>query len=220
VTDRAWIIAADDLALWDECRRCFYLAAAMDFPRPATANRLAALARGLLTGLQGARSDKIADGMPSGLLDVGCHQLRSAPLNVPVPDRAYRCVLRGDAEVVLQLDGRACGVVEVIVGTPDPATLTLSSRRLHAWAHAVETPGAGESRTVSALGVLAFEPDNDGRAGVSGGAWRWTLIARDDAAFFGFLAEALTLLATPTPPGGTALCAWCVYRDASRRTGY
>ena len=220
MTDRTWIIAPDDLALWDECRRCFYLAAAMDFPRPATGNRLATrLHRGLLSGLQGARSDKIADGMPSGLLDVGCHQLRSTPLSVPVPDRAYRCVIRGDADVVLQFDGRACGVVDVIVGMPDPATLSLTTRRLHAWAHAVETPGAGESRTVSALGVLAFEPDNDGRAGVSG-AWRWMPIARDDATFFGFLAEALTLLASPTPPGGTALCAWCVYRDASRRTGY
>jgi len=33
-------------------------------------------------------------------------------------------------------------------------------------------------------------------------------------------AEALSVLAQPSPPGGTALCTWCVYRDASRRTGY
>jgi hypothetical protein len=220
VTDRVWVIAPNDLALWDQCRRCFYLAAAADFPRPAVPNRLTSLiGRRLLSGLQGARADKIADGMPSGLVDVGRHALRSAPLSVQVPDRAYRCVIRGDLDVVLRLDGDACGLVEVVVGTSEPAALAVNARRLHAWAQAVETPGSGERRAVSVLGVLAFEPENDGPAGVTG-AWRWTPIERDDATFFGFLAEALTLLARPTPPGGTALCAWCVYRDASRRTGY
>jgi hypothetical protein len=43
---------------------------------------------------------------------------------------------------------------------------------------------------------------------------------RDDSSFYGFLAEALSLLERPEPPGGTPLCAWCVYRDASRRTGH
>ena len=72
---------------------------------------------------------------------------------------------------------------------------------------------------MSALGVLAFEPEDDGAAGVTG-TWRWAPIVRDDPAFFGFLAEALSVLAQPAPPGGTPLCAWCVYRDAGRRTGY
>ena len=220
MTDRTWVLAPNDLALWDQCRRCFYLAAAAEFPRPATPNRLAAvIGRRLLSGLQGARADKIADGMPSGLVDVGRHALRSAPLSVQVPDRAYRCVIRGDLDVVLRLEGEACGLVEVVVGAPEPTALAVHARRLHAWAHAVETPGAGRSKAVRALGVLAFEPENDGPAGVTG-AWHWTPIERDDATFFGFLAEALSVLAQPAPPGGTALCTWCVYRDASRRTGY
>jgi hypothetical protein len=36
---------------------------------------------------------------------------------------------------------------------------------------------------------------------------------------FGFLAEVLSVLERPEPPGGAPLCDWCVYRDASRRTG-
>jgi len=31
--------------------------------------------------------------------------------------------------------------------------------------------------------------------------------------------EALSVLEKPGPPGGAPLCPWCVYRDASRRTG-
>ena len=220
MTDRSWVIAPDDLALWDQCRRCFYLAAAAEFPRPPAPHRTAALlGRRLLSGLQGARADKIADGMPSGLVDVGRHALRSAPLAVQVPDRAYRCVIRGDLDVVLRLEGDACGLAEVVVGAPEPAAVAVHARRLHAWAQAVETPDAGAGKAVRALGVLAFEPEDDGAAGVTG-TWRWAPIVRDDPAFFGFLAEALSVLAQPAPPGGTPLCAWCVYRDAGRRTGY
>jgi hypothetical protein len=220
VSDRAWVLAPNDLALWDQCRRCFYLATAAGFPRPSTPNRLASvIGRRLLSGLQGARADKIAEGMPAGLIDVGRHALRSAPLSVQLPDTTYRCVIRGDLDVVLRLEGERCAVIEVVIGMPEPAALPVHARRLHAWAQALETPGAGERKTVTALGVLAFEPENDGSSGVTG-TWRWTPIARDDATFFGFLAEALSVLAQPSPPGGTALCTWCVYRDASRRTGY
>src|SRR5258708_6488307 len=124
VTDRTWVLAPNDLALWDQCRRCFYLAAAAEFPRPASPNRATSLiGRRLLSGLQGARADKTADGMPAG-----------------------------------------------------PVAVT--------------------------------------------GVWRWTEIPRDEAAVYGCVAEALSVVAEPAPPGGTPLCTWCVYRDASRRTGY
>jgi hypothetical protein len=214
------VLSADDLPLWDQCRRCFYLALAADFPRPAAPNELTALvASSLLPGLQGARGDKIADGMPVGLIDVAHHALRSAPLTVQVPDRAHRCVIRGELDAVLRLEGDAWALGAVVVGVPDASALTAHVRRLHAWTQAVETPDVGPRHEVRALGVLAFEPDTAGPAGLNGG-WRWTPIERDDASFFGFLAEALSELARPAPPGGTALCPWCVYRDASRRTGY
>ena len=173
----------------------------------------------LLAALHGMRSDKVVDGAPAGLVDVGRRTLRSAPLAVQVPDRAYRCVIRGDLDVALHLDGDAWGLAAVVIGAPDASVLSAHARRLHAWTHAVETPEIGARHNVQALGVLAFEPDTAGPTGLSG-MWRWTPIERDDASFFGFLAEALSLLARPSPPGGTALCPWCVYRDASRRTGY
>jgi hypothetical protein len=68
-----------------------------------------------------------------------------------------------------------------------------------------------------------FEPqhflsETGGLGSLTGGV-RWIEIARDDAALFGFLAEVLSVLDRSEPPGGAPLCQWCVYRDASRRTG-
>ena len=220
MSDRVFVLAPTQLDLWDQCRRCFYLAAAAKFPRPTPAAGASALiSQRLLSGLQGARADKVADGMPSGLVDVGRHALSSAPLPVQVPDGVFRCVIRGDLHLVIRLEGAACALAELTIGVPDAATLGALTRRLVAWAQAVEKPERGSAQSVPALGVLAFEPDQGGPTGVTG-AWRWMPVVRDDAELYGFLAEALSALAQPRPPGGTALCPWCVYRDAGRRTGF
>jgi len=58
----------------------------------------------------------------------------------------------------------------------------------------------------------------EGRA-ILTGSLRWIEVPRDDGAFFGFLAEVISVLDAPEPPGGAPMCQWCVYRDASRRTG-
>lgn len=216
MSERVWTLAPGDLgALWDECRRCFYLAAGAGFPRPAPVAD-DAVGRHLLAGLRGRRTERLARGMPAGVLAVGHRSVQSEPLSIGVPDGSYRCVIRGALDAILALDDGTLGVLEVASAPPfAPA----GPRRLHAWAHALESAGAGK---VTALGALVFEPAPgapDGPAGVSG-AWTWEPVERDDSAFYGFLAEALSLLERPEPPGGTALCPWCVYRDASRRTGY
>lgn len=85
------------------------------------------------------------------------------------------------------------------------------------------TLAPADTGKVSALGVLLFEPTAAPPAGGAvsvTGSWEWIPLERDDAGFYGVLAEALSLLERPEPPGGTPLCAWCVYRDASRRTGH
>lgn len=216
MSDRVWALAPDDLGtLWEECRRCFYLAAGAGFPRPA-AERADSLERSLVAALGGRRTERVAAGLPAGVLEAGHRSVQSEPLSVQVPDASYRCVIRGALELLIVLDDATLGVVE-IAGAE--ATGAARRRRLHAWATALESAGAGK---VSTLGVLRFEPAApraDAPASVSG-AWTWAPVERDDSAFYGFLAEALSLLERPAPPGGTPLCPWCVYRDASRRTGY
>jgi hypothetical protein len=215
MSDRIWTLAPTDLgSLWEDCRRCFYLAAGgAAFPRPASGAE-ASLAL-LTAALGGRRTDSVASGMPAGVLEAGHRSVQSQPLSIQVPDYSYRCVIRGALDVTIALDDATLGVLEVASAEPRAAARV---RRLHAWAHALESAGAGK---VSSLGVLVFEPKPAARGPVSvSGSWEWVPLERDDAAFYGVLAEALSLLERPQPPGGTPLCAWCVYRDASRRTGY
>jgi hypothetical protein len=219
VSARIWSLSPDDLGtLWDECRRCFYLAAGAGFPRPLAASAAAqGVERRLVSGLGGRRTETVAVGMPAGVVEHAHRSVQSEPISVQVPDQWLRCHIRGALDLLLALDDKTLGVVEVAM---EASTAGARSRRLHAWAHALESAGAGK---VTALGVLLFEPRSP-RApeapAVVPGSWGWEPIERDDSAFYGFLAEALSLLEQPTPPGGTPLCPWCVYRDASRRTGY
>jgi hypothetical protein len=216
MSDRIWTLAPADLGtLWEECARCFYLGAGGEFPRPV--GGADASLELLVSALEGRRTERVAAGMPGGVLEVGHRSVQSQPLSIQVPDSSYRCVIRGALDLTVALDDATLGVVEVARAEPRTAA---RGRRLHAWAHALESAGAGK---VTALGVLLFRPapsaPADAPVSVTG-SWEWLPFERDDSTFYGFLAEALSLLERPVPPGGRPLCPWCVYRDASRRTGY
>jgi hypothetical protein len=209
---------ADFTSLWDACTRCFYLAIASGFPRPrADAPPATPMIDRIAAGLAGRRTETLAPGMPAGVLETGARKVQSAPIDVQVPEGILRCVLQGTLDFVVRGDDGAYTVVQLAVGEPENADATATARRLHAYAHALE-----RDDTVAGLGVLSFEADGVTAAPSAltlTGQLSWRPIARDESSFFGFLAEALTLLERPTPPPGTALCPWCVYRDASRRTG-
>ena len=209
---------ADFTSLWDACTRCFYLAVASGFPRPRSdAAASSPMMDRIAAGLAGRRTDTLAAGMPAGVLETAPRKVQSAAIDVQVPEGILRCVIQGTLDFAVRGDDGAYTVVVLEVGEQQHAEASASTRRLHAYAHALERDEA-----VAGLGVLGFEA---GGAGAVPGALTltgqlsWRPIARDESSFFGFLAEALTLLERPTPPPGTALCPWCVYRDASRRTG-
>jgi hypothetical protein len=225
---RCWTLGPAELAdLWEQCPRCFYLDVVRGFPRPQPAvpdvvARIQAQLRGLV---EGRRTETIAPEMPPGVFEAADRWLESRPLDVHLPDVVRQCLLRGRTDTVVRLDDGGWAIVELLAGTPRPESLGLHARRLHACAWAVEhpAPGALALAPVSRLGLLVFEPEKAAREAVGLGALTgglsWIDIPRDDAALFGFLAEVLTVLDRPEPPGGTPLCAWCVYRDVSRRTG-
>jgi hypothetical protein len=209
---------ADFTSLWDACTRCFYLAIASGFPRPRHEARPATpVMDRIAAGLAGRRTDTLAPGMPAGVLETGARKVQSAPVDVQVPEGILRCVLQGTLGAVIRGDDGAYTIVELAVGEPDDLEAAATARRLHAYAHALE-----RNDSIAGLGVLGFEADGASAAAGAltlSGRLSWRPIERDESSFFGFLAEALTLLERPTPPPGTALCPWCVYRDASRRTG-
>jgi hypothetical protein len=228
VPHRCWALRLADVAsLWDECPRCFYLAVVRGFPRPQSAapSVLAQIDARLKACCDGRRTETLAPDMPPGVFELAERWLESRPLDVHLPDAVRQCVVRGRLDTLVRLDDGGWAVVEVGTAEQPTANLAHAARRLlgHAWALEHPAPGAFGLGPVARLGLLGFEPETfaceAGGLGALTGGVAWIEIPRDDAALFGFLAEALSVLDRPEPPGGAPLCEWCVYRDASRRTG-
>ena len=215
-----WVLDIDELArLWHECRRCAYLAAARQFPRPGGAAD-DAVSR-LATAIAGQALDKVGRGAPPAIVAPGS-TLISAPCDVPLPDRVERCAVRVKPDLIATSE-KATVIAAIAVGDPGAVGEAALSRRLHAAAWALERPVKGTPIEVGAVGVLVWTSGDavigDPGAAALTGTLDWRPLERDDAEFLGFLAEVAAMLAEPSPPVGAALCPWCVYRDASRRTG-
>ena len=220
---RCWALDASDfLQLWDDCQRCFYLKVARGFPRPRATPSPDSPVTPLTIDWHCRHSDSLVADMPAGILELGELRAESEPIDVHLPDAVRHCRLLGKIDTVLRLNDGGHALVSVEVGKPliEPA-----ARLLHAMASALEHAANGSSRLgpIRRLGILAFAPrtlarEAEGRA-ILTGSLRWIEVPRDDGAFFGFLAEVISVLDAPEPPGGAPMCQWCVYRDASRRTG-
>jgi len=224
MSNHCWTLSPSDFgSLWDDCPRCFYLHVARGFPRPAAAPQ--ALDARLTASCDGRRTHTIAPEMPTGVFQVGERPLDSHAFDVHLPDAIHRCVIRGTLDVVVKLDDGGWALVDLATEGGGAAQAVARGRRLQACAYALEHPAADAVTLgpVTRLGVLVFEPEKfaaeAGGVGALSGGLSWIEIPRDDAPLFGFLAEALSVLERPQPPGGVALCPWCVYRDVSRRTG-
>lgn len=228
MSEAEFTLSPSDFAfLWEECRRCFYLKAVHRFPRPRAGlpRIFSVIDERMKACFEGRRTDVVA-GMPPGVFEHGERLVDSRPIEVPVPDRVFRCRLRGRVDTVARLDDGTYAVVDFKTAGARAAHVPRYARQLHAYALALEQPAPGGFGLgpVSRLGLVIFEPekfsaDPTGPTGLAGGV-SWVEIPRDDGAFLGFLAEVLSVLARPTPPGGAPLCPWCVYRDAGRRTGH
>jgi hypothetical protein len=222
---RCWALSAADLAtLWEECPRCFYLSAVRAFPRPPEPGAPPPIDARLKSGCEGRRTETLAPGVPAGVFEIAERWLESRPLDVHLPDAVRQCVVRGTLDTLVRLDDGGWAIVEVRSAAWTPEPLAFAARRLvgHAWALEHPAPGVFGVGPVTRLGLLVFEPEKfAGEAGLGSltGGMRWIEVPRDDAALFGLLAEVLSVLDRPEPPGGAPLCGWCVYRDASRRTG-
>jgi hypothetical protein len=162
--------------------------------------------------------------MPRGVLEVGERIVQSEDLSVHLPDAIHRCIIRGTVDVIVRLDDGGYAVVDLAIGDT-VTTAAARARRLQAWAYALEHPAPDVAAfgPVTRAGILEFVPEkfaaDAGGVGALRGGLSWTEVPRDDGMLFGFLAEVLPVLEHPLPPGGPPLCPWCVYRDASRRTG-
>ena len=228
MSSRCWTLGPSDFGLlWDDCPRCFYLEVVLGFPRPRplVPKAFSWIEERMKAGCEGRRTETLAAALPAGVFELGERAVESQPVDVHLPDAVHRCRLRGALDTVIRLDGGGYAVVGLGTGERRAGRAPLDARRLHAYAYALEhpAPGAAGLAPVTRLGLLAFEPERfapeaAGQGALTGGL-SWVEVPRDDGLFFGFLAEVLSVLERPEPPGGAPLCGWCVYRDASRRTG-
>jgi hypothetical protein len=228
VSGRCWTLSPSDFAfLWEECPRCFYLDAVRAFPRPQPPppRIVARIDAQLRASCEGRRTETLAPEMPPGGFELGERWVESRPLDVHLPDAVRQCLVRGRLDTVVRLDDGSWAVVDFKTSEGCLEDVPRYARQLHAYAWALEhpAPGALALDPVTRLGLLVFEPEKftreAGGLGALTGGLSWIEIPRDDGMLFGFLAEVLSVLERPEPPGGAPLCEWCVYRDASRRTG-
>jgi len=215
---------SDFAFLWEECKRCFYLKIASGFQRPRNImpKIFTVIDAEMKKCFEGLRTETIAPGMPSGVVEYSEKWVESRPISVP--ERSSSCFLRGKFDTVVKFDDGTYGVIDLKTSERKAEHVPLYSRQLHAYAIALENPAPGKLALgpISKLGLLVFDPakfsnNGDGNAFLLGGL-SWIEIPRNDNDFLRFLADVLSVLELPSPPGGSPSCEWCQYRDTSRRT--
>lgn len=216
---------SDFAFLWEGCKRCFYLKVVEGFPRPHSImpKIFTVIDLQMRECFSGARTEEIAAGMPSGVIAYGEKWVQSEPITVP--GNSSTCFIRGKFDTVVKLDDGTHAVVDFKTSARKAEHLPLYARQLHAYAYALENPDPGKFALspITKLGLLVFEPDSFCNKSVNAasleGSMKWIEIPRDDGSFLEFLAEVMSVLEQPSPPGGAPSCEWCQYRDTSRRTG-
>ena len=215
---------SDFAFLWEDCKRCFYLKIASGFQRPRTImpKIFTVIDAEMKKCFEGRRTETIAPGMPGGVVEYSEKWVESQPISVP--ERSFSCFLRGKFDTVVKFDDGTYGVIDFKTSERKAEHVPLYSRQLHAYAIALEKPAPGKLTLspISKLGLLVFDPAKFSNAGGGSaaliGGLSWIEIPRDDATFMRFLADVLSVLELPSPPGGSPSCEWCQYRDTSRRT--
>lgn len=221
---KSWKLSPSDFAfLWEECPRCFYLKVVMGFyrPRPIMPKIFTQIDLEMKGFYTGRRTESIAPGMPPGVVSHDERWVQSRPIDFP--EHSASCFIRGKFDTIVRFDDGGYGVVDFKTSRRKAEHVPLYSRQLHAYAYALENAAAGEFSLspVKRLGLLVFEPEiyTQGKTGRVGFAGRmdWIEIPQNDAEFKAFLGDVMNVLASPEPPPPGVECAWCRYREESRR---
>ncbi|MBN1136714.1 MAG: PD-(D/E)XK nuclease family protein [Anaerolineae bacterium] len=213
---------SDFAFLWEECKCCFYLKVVRKFDRPHMAfpGIFRAIDSAMTACYNGRRTLAIADGMPDGIIRLGQKWVRSRPIDLGI--KGCTCHISGRLDALVELENNTWGVIDFKTTKARGEHISLYSRQLHAYAHALENPARPPliSGLVTNLGLLVFEPTsfvhNTDQTADLKGRITWVEIRRNDAAFFDFLCQVAAVLSQPEPPDPAPDCPWCAYRQDSR----
>jgi PD-(D/E)XK nuclease superfamily len=216
---------SDFAFLWEECKRCFYLKVVSGFqrPRPIMPKIFNNIDSQMKQFFAGKRTRDVLTALPEGIVQFGDKWVESVPLSVGSHKSQF--FVRGKLDTVLRLDDGAYAVIDFKTSERKSEHIPLYARQLNAYAISLENAPNGRLRLkpVTHLGLVVYEPESfrgqpKGSASLEGSV-TWIEIPRDDAALYRFMDEMLGVLELAAPPGGAPGCEWCIYRDASRRTG-
>jgi hypothetical protein len=196
-------LSASSLTFLITCPRCFWRThrlrrknAREPFPQI-----FSQIDKGMKSYLHGRRTVDVVATMPPGYFGITDRYVKSVPL--AVPGHSDMVVLLGHLDELLKLDDGTPGMSDLKTAVPNPEHLAFYSRQLHTYTLCVENPAPGYfavSSPVSAMGLLTFNPADFDKVGLRYGllgALDWVPFQRDDAGFFAFLGEVLTILEEP-----------------------
>ena len=227
VQDKHWKLSPSDFAfLWEECKRCFYLKVVKGFSRPqAPMPKIFMVIDGQMeTFFSGMRTEKIAAGLPEGIIQYGEKWVESKTISTP--NCSSTCFIKGKFDTIAKFKDGSYGVIDFKTSARNSEHIPLYSRQLHAYAYTLENaaPGKLSLSPINRLGLLIYEPSFFSSSNMKSlsleGNLLWLEITRDDHEFETFIREVLLILDQPTPPNSNPNCKWCQYRDKSRQTSF
>jgi len=216
---------SDFAFLWEECKRCFYLKVVSGFQRPFGAfPKIFTIIDGQMKNYYlEMRTEEISPALPRGVVRYNEKWVESKPIYSTTSSSS--CFIKGKFDTALQFDDGTYGIIDFKTSQVKSEHVSLYARQLHSYAHCLENPAPGQFglSPISKLGLLVYEPHEYGclssdRVALHGSI-TWVDIPRNDDSFIKFLEEVFEVLNLPEPPAASPTCAWCQYRDNSRKTG-
>jgi hypothetical protein len=210
--------------LFDECKRCFYLAIRCNFKRPALpmAKIFTKIDRAMKEHYAGNSGSLISPDLPAGTIFVTEKFIESDVLELP--GHHTPIYFSGKIDAFIHFEDGSYGVVDFKTSDVAPHHAAFYGRQLHAYAYSMENPSprkiGQKMGPVTHFGLLYFSPfgmgeETNGRLPLLG-QLVWQELQRDDEAFLRFLDEVLTVLELPEPPEADEDCAFCKYRQQAR----
>ena len=204
--------------LWEDCPRCFWLRTRRGLRRPWLP--FPSVFTKYHTVLEAYFADRCPSTLDPALPPGTCvHDetwVASRTLHLdaaPVPFR-----FKGRVDHLMQFDDGTWGIIDYKTTDQSTANIRKYGRQLHAYAWALEqaAPDALHRAPITRMGLLCLNPEElmDFRPCCHATVRltpTWVEVPRDDTAFTEFLGAALTLLATPEPPGAGPACEICNY---------
>jgi len=207
--------------LWDGCKFCFYMKVRHNI-----------VYRGPFPGMFGTMGDLtsrfyldkpasiLSPNLPEGIVKYKEKWVKSTPLILP--GRESQCVIRGRFDAVIEFEDGTYGIIDYKTSNASEEKAAFYSRQLSAYAYALENsaPGALHFAPITQLGLFIITPQryeplsNEEVAFIT--RTTWMDVPRDDAGFFAFLGEVLSLLDGAEPPPSAESCPLCNYRKAMK----